>query len=179
VYHLKEERLSDMLNDESAPGSWVYRPFLELLNVKVIHSDGQAETLPTAHVSKTMVRMAVLASADGARGIGAGAGQKPFPFVPKSTAQVELRTAEHILIGNVHCAPGQNARDVLNQPSKFLPLTDVAVRPLKDQPEFVAPFVAIDKKQILPMRVGELSSGPSHVMEEYYRKLLSNTLGFN
>jgi chaperonin cofactor prefoldin len=178
VYHLEWERLSDLLNDVSDRRGWRASPFLEFSNVNAHNPEGYNEMLPTAHVKKATIYIITLTDANAARGVGARDGLKSFPFVPKSRVPVELQMADYSLIGNMHCAPGQKPQNVLDETPKFLPLTDASIRLMKENIRLTAPFVAVNKEQILALAQEEISPGFSGLIGEHYMKLLKLKLGY-
>ncbi|MFC1893391.1 hypothetical protein ACFLYR_05110 [Chloroflexota bacterium] len=177
VYHLEEGRLLDLLNDGSDQRGWSAGPFLELINANARNADGHKQILPTAYIGKASVYMAVLADDNAARGVGAKAGHKPFPFVLKSPVPIELHMVNYVLIGNMHCASGQKPQDVLDEKPAFLPLTDVSIRTLRSDIELTAPFVAVNKEHVLPLEQKEISPADSRLLKAY-RKLLELKLGY-
>lgn len=147
ICHLEGQRLSDILNDLDQR-SWTSGPYLELNNVNLRTSHEHKEILPTAHIKKADVLMAVLLDINGARGVGAKDGPKTFPFVPKYNIPVELHMKDYMLIGKMYCALGQKAQDVIDETPRFLPIKDVSIRPIRDNIEVTVPFAVINKEQI-------------------------------
>jgi len=148
VYELHEQRLLDLLNDV-----FVWRPgnsgkFLELSGVTTSHADGKKERLPTAYINKVTIQLAT-PDGDSARGIGAKAGHKPYPFVEKSPLPVRLRLPAYVLIGSMHGTSGQRAWHVMEEKRMFLPLTNVRIRARTNGIWWTALFVAANREQIL------------------------------
>ena len=100
------------------------------------------------YVKKTVVGLAAIADANLARGAGAKAHRKTFPFVDKSQVRISLQMPIYTLDGTMHCTPGHSVRDVLDEKSLFLPLTDVTIA-LEGCFYGVRPFVAAKKEQII------------------------------
>jgi hypothetical protein len=179
IYRFESERLSDLLNNVPDQGGNKGNPFIELKNVHVRYMDGCIEDLPAARFQKAITCMVILEDRNAARGIGAKDGAKIFPFVPKSTAPVELHIPDHTLIGDIHCAQGERPQDIIDETSMFLSLTDVSIRALRNNTEFMVPFVAINKEQILQFKQAEISAATLKLINEYYRNLLEMRLGYS
>jgi hypothetical protein len=177
VSRLEEGRLLDLLNDGSDQRGQGASPFLELSNVNARDAGERKKILPNAYIEKASVYMAVLADANAARGVGAKAGHKSFPFVLKSPVPVELHMADYVLVGNMHCANGQKPQDVLSEKPRFLPLTDVSIRTLRNDIELTAPFVAANKEHVLPLEKEGIYPADSRLLKAYM-KLLELKLGY-
>lgn len=148
VYHFQEERFIDILS-----GIAVKRPenrgsFLELSQVTIQHTDGKEEKLPVLYVRKVAIHLAATLDPDLARGVGAKAGSKPYPFAEKWPVPVWLRTSAYELTGSTYRAAHEQLQNVLEAGTLFLPLTDVHIRSLASNTELKAPFVAVNKDQI-------------------------------
>jgi hypothetical protein len=179
VYHLEGERLSDLLNDESDPRGYRATPFLEISNVDTCDPKRENAMLPIAHIKKATIQIIILPDTNAARGVGAKPGFKSFPFLPKLRIPVEVKLRDYSIVGNIHCAAGQLPQNVLDDTPKFLSLTDASVLRLNENTRLIAPFVAINKDQILALTQEEISLGFSDLLAEYYMKLLKLGIGLN
>lgn len=180
IYHLEERRLLDLLNNGSDQRGRSTSPFLELSYVHARNPDGRDTTLHTASIEKAAVYMAVLADTNAARGVGAKDSHSSLPFVPKSPVQVELQMVDFMINGNMHCASGQKPQDVLDEKTRFLPLTDVTIRMLRNDIyniELTAPFVAINKEHVVSSAQKYLNPADLKLLE-LYRKLIELELGY-
>lgn len=178
VSNLKGRRFSDLLNETPDQLGWSDSTFVKLRNVNVRKADGSQVKLPTAYIMKSTVHIAALADSNAARGVGAEDGPKSFPFVPKSPVLMELPMVDYMVIGNAHLASGQNIWDVLNETPRFIPLTNVSIRKLRDNTEFTAPFVAANKEKISLFQQPEIAPDNSELMRASFRKLLEARLGY-
>ncbi len=147
-----DERLADILS-----GIAVKRPesramFLELTDATVQHRDAGQESLPNAYINKAAIEFATTSEADSGRGLGAKAGPRPYPFVEKSPVRVNLRTSSYFVAGNLYRASYQTVWHVLEEKPTYLPLTDAEIGTLASGDRWNAPFVAVNKEQILFLR---------------------------
>ena len=161
IHQLREERLLDFLNGASLSTPETSGTFLGLSDVTISHTNGKKEKLPTAYVNKATIQLAATPDGNSARGIGAKVGSKPYPFVPKSPVWVSLRMPAYALIGSMHCASGQEVRHLLGGKLMFLPVTDAKIRPITNGIWWTAPFVAVNKEQIVSLRQEEIAPGTS------------------
>jgi len=161
IHQACEQRLLDLLNGTSLSTPETSGTFLELSDVTIFHPNGKKEKLPTAYVNKATIQLAATPDGDSARGIGAKVGPKPHPFVPKSPVWVSLRMPTYALVGSMHCASGQKVRHLLGKTLMFLPVTDAKIRPLTNGIWWAAPFVAVNKEQIVSLQQEEIVPGTS------------------
>lgn len=152
VYHPQEDRLVDILSSVSVRRLENRGKFLELSQVTIQHTDGKEEKLPIAYIKKASIHLAATFNPDSARGLGAKAGVKPYPFVEKSPVPVRLRTSAYALTGSTHRASHQRMQHVIEAGSMFLPLTNVDIRSLASNTEWKAPFAAVNKEQIVSLQ---------------------------
>jgi hypothetical protein len=64
---------------------------------------------------------------------------------------VKLETLSYDVSGNVYLTPGQEAWQILENGSNFLPLTHVEITSLTSGTQWTVPFVAVNKEQIISM----------------------------
>jgi len=152
IYNPSKERLLDILSGISVKRPESRAKFLELTNVTVQHADGKEESLPSAYVNKAAIELATPLDAHSGRGLGAQVGPKSYPFVEKLVVPVRLRTSGYAITSSLHRAPYQRAWHVLDEKPTFLPITSVEVVALASGDQWKAPFVAVNKEQILFMR---------------------------
>ena len=75
-----------------------------------------------------------------------------FVYQDKDRLKVHIETPSEQIIGFLHVTPGQRATDVVNEDSRFLPLTNVTVTPLGEgvgRESNHAPFLALNKDHIV------------------------------
>jgi hypothetical protein len=156
-----EQRLLDLLNSTSLGAPETSSTFLELSDVTIFHTDGKKEKLPTAYINKATIQLAATPDVNSARGIGAKAGPKSYPFVPKSPVGISLQVPAYVLVGSMHCAIGEVVRNLLGGKLTFLPVTDAKIRPITNGLWWTAPFVAVNKEQIVSLRQEEIAQGKS------------------
>jgi hypothetical protein len=153
-----EERLLDLLNSV-----FVRRPesrgkFLSLRDVTIEHTGGKEEKLPTAYVNKTAIQLAAITDGDLARGIGARAGPKPYPFMRKSPLPVVVRTPSYVLVGDMHRLGGQTVWHLFEEKLVFLPLTNVKISAPGNGIRWAVGFAAVNREQILLLQQEELGA---------------------
>ena len=151
-----EERLLDLLNSV-----FVKRPesrgrFLSLRNVTIEHTGGKEERLPTAYVNKTTIQLAAITDGDLARGAGARADPKPYPFKRKSPLPVVVRTPNYELAGDIHLFGGQAVWRLFEEKLMFLPLTNVKISALGNGLRWAVGFAAVNREQVLLLQQEEL-----------------------
>jgi len=143
VYCFQERRLLDQLNDVfpgTLPGN---APFLSIREPKIYSLNGGEEILRFACLNKASI-LFVREFEDGEP----RPRPKGYPYVIKSAVAVRLYLPFYTLTGQMHCARGERASDVLNQPLMFLPLTNVAISPSVGRGESVG-FIALNKGQLI------------------------------
>ena len=152
VYCFQGRRLLDQLNDvfpSTVPGN---EPFLSIREPKVYSLSGGGVTLRFACLNKASI-LFVREFEDGQT---RGPRPKAYPYVIKSAVAVRLYLPFYTLTGQMHCARGERTSDVLNQPLKFLPLTNVEIIPSVGRSESVG-FIAFNKGQLILMEEVEPS----------------------
>ena len=152
IYQPREQRLLDLLNGVLLSPSENSGVFLKLSDLTISHADGKKERLETTYINKATIQLAVTPDGDSARGIGAKVGPKSYPFVPKSPVRVNLRMPTYTLIGSMHHAGGQRIQDILDERLMFLPLTNAKIHPITNGTWWAAPFVAVNREQILTLQ---------------------------
>jgi hypothetical protein len=151
IYRRYAERLLDLLNGVSNQPQSRGR-FLALSDVTIQYADSKKERLPTVYINKATIELATTSGGELARGIGAKAGYKTYPFVHKVPVPVELRTPAYAVIGNMHCNGRHGVWNVLEEGPTFLPLTDVRIRSLVNDIWWDAPFTAVNREKILSLQ---------------------------
>ena len=70
-------------------------------------------------------------------------------IVSKVAIQATVQTTTHLMRGHLHVRRDQRLKDELDHSEKFLALTDVSILGPDGQPLFQAPFVAVQRAQIV------------------------------
>jgi len=151
VFHPQEDRLLDILCSISVKRVENRGKFLELREVRIQNSDGKEESLEDAFINKDSVHLAATFDADSARGIGAKVGTKPYPYTHKLTSRVIIRTSAYVISGDIYRANYQHVWQVLEDMPVFLPLTDVTILSQASKARWEAPFVAVNKEQVVSL----------------------------
>lgn len=79
----------------------------------------------------------------------------PLPssrFIDKQPLRVELLTADWRVEGDIHVMINHRPSDVLNDETRFLPMTDVVLHPRAGGEPEPLPFIALNKGSILLRR---------------------------
>ena len=145
IYISSELRLLDLLNRAGIQDRDTKSEYIEFMTA--ISSSGD-EYKDVRYVRKAAVELVAIADANLARGAGAKAHQKTYPFAEKSQVRVSLQMLTYALDGTMYCTPGRRVWDVLDEKSLFLPLTDVTIA-LEGRFYGARPFVAAKKEQII------------------------------
>lgn len=151
VHHPANLRLTDFLNQADDRNNNGLNNFIEVKDTNMVHEDGIEDNQPVSYVNREAILLVVTEDGDAARGIGASASPKPYPFVLKSPVPITAETSAYTLSGYMYCSAGQVVGDVLRSPVKFLPLTDVQIRPHGQTTWRTAPFAALNRSQILSL----------------------------
>jgi len=144
VYCLEGRRLLDHLNDLFMPK----REFLSVREAEMASLRGESEAVQFVCLSKANTLFVSENEVTPARGLGGKLGPKVYPYTHKVATPVKLHLTFYVLTGNMHCVQGERVSDVLNLPMRFLPLTEVRIRPSLGS-ESGASFVAVNKQQII------------------------------
>lgn len=157
IYQYEEERLLDLLNGVSLRRRGNQGKFLALSDVTIQQvAAKKEERLPTAYINRATIQLATTPEGDLARGIGAKAGHKPYPFVEKLSVPVRLHTPAYAVTGRMHQARGQRVWHVLEERPTFLPLTTAEIRALANGISSQVAFVAVNREQIVSLQEEEL-----------------------
>lgn len=151
VYHPQEDRLLDILSSTTVKRVENRGRFLEFRDVRIQNADGKEESLDDTFINKDSVHLAATFDADSARGIGAKVGAKPYPYTQKLTSRVIIRTSAYVISGDIYRANYQHVWQVLEDMPSFLPLTNVSILSLASKAKWEAPFVAVNKEQIISL----------------------------
>ena len=79
-------------------------------------------------------------------------------FIDKQPLRVEIVTAEWRIEGDIHVMINHRPSDVLNDETRFVPLTDAVLHPRAGGDPETRPFIALNKDTILILR--ELAGPP-------------------
>ncbi|MDD5082049.1 MAG: hypothetical protein PHU08_01620 [Dehalococcoidales bacterium] len=148
-------RVLDFLNASATIDRNASAEFIELANA----SDGSTSDLlhekRKEYVRKAAIHLVAVPDANTGRGVST-TGAKVYPFIHKDPARVTVQLQGYTLFGTIHRCQGQTTQDVLNESTRFLPLTDVTIAR-----EYgicgTRPFVAVNKEQIISSREERLN----------------------
>jgi hypothetical protein len=140
------QRLLDLLNSLYMVHRDSSGEFLDVIDIA--REGGDSRTL----VSKSAVRMIAISNSDLARGAGGGISQQ-YPFVKKSEITVSVKLKTHNVNGAMHLAAGEDIQDVLNRDVLFVPVTDATLATSENHFYGTRPFVAVNKRHIVWVRV--------------------------
>jgi len=153
IYISSELRLLDLLNKAGTQDRDVESEYIEFMTAVSPVGDDYKDV---RYVRKAAVELATIADANLARGAGAAAHRNSHPFVDKVQVRVSLQLPVYALDGTMHCTPGLSVRDVLDEKSLFLPLTDVTIA-LEGRLHETRPFVAAKKEHIIWLKESDPS----------------------
>ena len=136
-------RLLDLLNRLGEVDRDVQSEYIEFMS-----DEGLRDSQTLRYVRKTSVELAALSEANLARGAGAPESTRVNPRVDKLTVSVNIKTPRFLLDGEMHFVPGRTVRDVLDEDTLFLPLTDVTIV-YENHLYGNRPFVAVRKEQVI------------------------------
>jgi hypothetical protein len=140
-------RLLDLFNnDEPAEGD-IPEDFIELVNASstISYHDQLKE-----YIRKSSIHLIAVTDSEQGRGLGAQNSLKTYPFIGKSTRQVNIEMQYYSISGTAYICQGQTMKDLINERTLFLPLTSVTIG---RESHFYGnrPFCIINKKQIISL----------------------------
>ena len=144
-----QRRLLDVLNGLLRGTLHTNTEFLPMSTVDMRFTDGRELTLQSAYINKANILFVREIESHQTMAPGGEVGHKPYPFVPKRSAEVTLYMPLYTLTGRMHCAKGKRVWDVLNSGLRFLPLTNVEISHSAGGSESGVTFIAVNKGQIL------------------------------
>ena len=144
-----EGRLLDELNGDFYEEPENRDEFLELTQVTIWHPDSTKENVSLCHVNKTSIQMAAITDDNLNRGIGAKPDHNFYPFIRKEVLRMKIEMSGYRITGSMHRLSHQKVGHVLQERTKFMPLTHAEVSSLANGKRWYMPFVAVNKKQIL------------------------------
>jgi hypothetical protein len=148
---LQDNRLLDVLNGNAPGVKQEQGNYLEMTDVVTQRAFDGIKMSRSTYVKRSSIHLAATMSFDMGRGLGAKTGTRLYPFVAKTPAMVKLETLFYDVSGNVYLTPGQEAWQILENGSNFLPLTHVEITSLTSGTQWTVPFVAVNKEQIISM----------------------------
>jgi hypothetical protein len=144
-------RLLDLLNYVGEAHPNVMGDFFEYVDSTDAGPDIPSADTQWEYVRKSAIEMVAVAKEDLGRGVGAGQGQRGYPYRQKQPVMVRIELRHHSLIGMVHCPEGHGIRHILGLPQMFFPVTDVTI-----SHEYglygSRPFVAVNKGHVISVR---------------------------
>lgn len=141
-------RLLDLLNRLGDHERDVNSDYIEFTAASGASGEEPRQVL---YVRKAAVELAAVSDPDLARGAGAKASEAVYPRIEKLPMRVSLEMVGHSLEGTMYTLPGRTVRDVLDEKTPFLPLTNVTIA--RDNHLYgIRPFVAVKKEQIISLK---------------------------
>ena len=86
-------------------------------------------------------------------------GKKFTDIVTKRPVHATLQTTKHLVRGHIHVRRDQRIKDELDLDDKFIAVTDVTVLGEEGQVLFQAPFLALNRSQIIWVLPDQDTSG--------------------
>jgi hypothetical protein len=160
TYHLKQQRLSDVLNKGfSVDLSRIGGDFLPLNEVEIFFPDGSKRSMTSVYIRKTTI----LFVAEVRQLTMAALKDKPKIYPVKATKpiRIEVFMPGYTLVGKIHGETWHQLSDAINRDVIFLPLTNVEISPGLAIGESRFDFVAINKDRIV--FVGESLEKPKAI----------------
>jgi hypothetical protein len=147
--HIPSElRILDLLNRTGSVDRDILSEYIEFMTVLNPQNDEHKEA---QYIRKDAVNLVAIADINTARGAGGKPPPKVYPVSEKAPLRISVEIPGVTLQGDMHRLPRQTVRDVLDEKSPFLPLTNVMIAP-EGHDEETRPFVAIRKAQILLLK---------------------------
>lgn len=151
TYRLEEQRLLDVLNRGFvARALRMAGDFMPLTDVEAYAPNGTKTCLSLIHIHKACI-LFVGEKGSGPPNTAAGGreNRKPQLLRPKTPIGAELHVPPYVLEGNVYVETWGDLSETIETDVRFLPLTDVRVRPALASGESIFGFVAVNKEKIL------------------------------
>jgi hypothetical protein len=140
-------RLLDMFNGEGYDNG----PFIEIASSPFSNDNSNTSEKPQICVQKSSMELIAVPETNLARGLGSDSGWRSYPFVLKKPITVNIQLHSYSLTGTLHLSETQTMRELLNERSQFLPMTDVTI-----SHEYrlygTRPFAIVNKNHILVSR---------------------------
>jgi hypothetical protein len=86
-------------------------------------------------------------------------GKRFTDIVTKRPVYATVQTTRQLLRGNIHVRRDQRIKDELDLDDKFIALTDVSILGDNEQVLFQAPFLAVNRSQIIWVMPEQKQSG--------------------
>ena len=173
TFRLEEQRLLDALNRGFvARALRMAGDFMPLVDVEFHPLSGRKIGLSAIHVHKAGILL-VAEKKSGTRETAAGCpeNRKARLLRPKTPVAAELYVPPYVLEGNIYVESWGDLPGTIETDSRFMPLTDVTLRPAVTGGESAFGFVAVNRERILyisevPARVQSGSPPFSHVQPQ-------------
>ena len=141
-------RLLDLLNSLYTTTHDSSGDFLDFIDIS------KADDAIRTYINKDAVQMVTVSQIDLARGAGASPYRKS-PFVLKSGITVSIRLKTYSLSGYMYLSEDETIQDLLNKDALFIPVTNVKIFTPDNHYYGDRPFVAVNKRHIIWIRVEE------------------------
>jgi hypothetical protein len=141
-------RLLDLLNSIYTTKHDSSGDFLDFIDISTTSDPVRT------YISKEAIQMVMVSQTDLARGAGADPAPK-YPYVLKSGLLVLIRLKTYTLSGFMHLSEYETVQDLLNKDALFVPVTNAKIFTQDNRYYGDRPFVAVNKRHIVWVRVEE------------------------
>jgi len=149
TYRLEEQRLLDALNRGFiARALRMAGDFMPLTDVELYSQGGKRMRLPSIHVHKSNI-LFVGERRLGPEAAGSRETGRPQLSRAKTPLGAEIHVPPYVLEGNIYVETWGELPEAIETDCRFLPLTDVKVRPMLAGAESGFGFVAVNREKIL------------------------------
>lgn len=150
TYHIGDQRLLDALNSGFvAKALRMGKDFMPLTEVEVFLPTGKRSAFPCIYVRKSNIFFVAEKKASRPDPAAPGETRRGAHLVRKKTpAGTEIHMPPYLLQGNVHIDIWEEFLDTIDRDLRFMPLTDVKVRPALPGGASAFEFVAVNKDLI-------------------------------
>jgi hypothetical protein len=144
-------RLLDLFNntemvDDTSPGE-----FIEFVNEINCTSGGSYFDAPKEYIRRTSVHLVAVPDLETGRGLGSTNSLKTYPFICKLPRLVKIEMQYYSLVGTAYLRQEQTMRELLNEQTQFLPLTDVTITH-EGHLKGARPFAIINKQWVISIK---------------------------
>jgi hypothetical protein len=144
-------RLLDLFNntemvDDTSPGE-----FIEFVNGANFKKGESYFKAPKEYIRRTSVHLVAVPDAETGRGLGSRNSLKTYPFICKLPRLVKIEMQHYSLLGTAYLREEQTMRELLNEKTQFLPLTDVMITH-EGNLEGSRPFSIINKQWVISIK---------------------------
>ncbi len=149
TYRLEEQRLLDALNRGFiARALRMAGDFMPLTDVELYSPGGKRVRLPSIHVHKSNILFVGEKKSSPDAAVGREI-RRPQLIRAKTPLGAEIHVPPYVLEANVYVETWGELPEAIETDNRFLPLTDVRIRPVLPGAESGLDFVAVNREKIL------------------------------